>query len=58
MNDISCTPGEVRAAFFKTDKDQSGDLDLTEFGHFCANTSTVFLAMDTDKKKPNKPSRM
>jgi len=46
-NDISCTSEEVREAFFLTDKDKSGDLDLEEFQQFCSDTSTVFVAVDT-----------
>ena len=53
-NKISCTPEEVRTAFFSTDKDESGDLDLDEFGQFCANTHTVFVAVDKDRKKYDK----
>ena len=56
-NGISCTTSEVRDAFFLTDADQSGDLDLDQFGQFCANTGTVFGTKDTDKKKSNKPSK-
>ena len=37
----------MREAFFLTDKDQSGDLDLEEFGQFCSDTSTLFVAVDT-----------
>ena len=56
-NDISCTSEEVRAAFFSTDKDQSGDLDLDEFGQFCANTTTVFVRVEKEKKNSDKPSK-
>ena len=56
-NDISCTSEEVRAAFFSTDTDQSGDLDLDEFGQFCANTTTLFVRVDKEKKKTDKPKR-
>ena len=53
-NNISCSSEEVRAAFFTTDKDRSGDLDLDEFEEFCANTTTVFVAVDTEQKKLKK----
>merc|ERR1712123_275749 len=39
--DICWTPAEVRAAFFSTDADQSGNLDLAEFDQFCASTNIV-----------------
>ena len=56
-NDISCTPEEVREAFFKIDKDKSGDLDLKEFGQFCVNTSTAFVAVDREKSKASPKQR-
>ena len=50
-NDVTITPEEVRETFFLTDKDKSGDLDLDEFEEFCANTKTVFVAVDKERRK-------
>ena len=51
---MSLSPDEVRAAFFQTDTDHSGDLNIEEFSQFCSNTSTVFLAVEKKRKKSDK----